>query len=68
MEEIRQIARRQNVTVAEWVRRVLRAAKREETLADAGKKLRAVREAVQYNAPTADIEQMLAEIERGYRE
>jgi len=31
-------------------------------------KLKAVRRAAEYSFPTADVEQMLAEIERGYQD
>ncbi|HET6363029.1 MAG TPA: hypothetical protein VFH11_13395 [Gemmatimonadota bacterium] len=33
---------------------------------DSGRKLQAIRSAFQYEFPTADIDQMLEEIERGY--
>ena len=64
--EIRRIARRHHVTVAEWVRQALRVARRDEPATDPRRKLAAVREAVQYTYPTADIDVILAEIERGY--
>lgn len=64
--EIRRIARRHRMTVAEWVRQALRAARRDEPVIDPRRKLAAVREASQYAYPTADIDVMLAEIERGY--
>ena len=64
--EIRRIARRERMTVAEWVRQALRAARRREPLGGADKKLDVVRAASCHSFPSADIEQMLAEIERGY--
>jgi hypothetical protein len=66
MRQIRQTARRHRLTVAEWVRQALRAARRVEPRADAGQKLDAVRAAARHALPTADIEQMLSEIEGGY--
>lgn len=66
VREIRRVARRQGMTVAEWVRQALRAARRSTPQADARKKLQVVRAATAHGFPTADIEQMLAEIERGY--
>ncbi len=66
MREIRRTARRHRMTVAEWVRQVLRAARRLEPGADAGKKLDAVRAAARHSFPAGDIEQMLSEIESGY--
>jgi hypothetical protein len=64
--DIQRIARRQRLTVAEWVRQTLRAARRREPGGDVAKKLDAVRTAVRHSFPTADIEQMLVDIERGY--
>ena len=66
MAEIRRAARLSRMTVAEWVRQALRRARREEPVSDSRRKLAAVREAAQGTYPTADIDQMLAEIERGY--
>lgn len=66
MRELRRLARRSNTTVAEWVRRALRAARRSEPSRDAERKLAAVRAAAKHSFPTADIGRMLAEIERGY--
>ena len=65
--EIQGVARRQRVTVAEWVRQALRQARSD----DAGTidaKLRAIAEASRHSFPTADIEDMLQEIEAGYRQ
>ncbi|MGH8672995.1 MAG: hypothetical protein ACREVG_01655 [Burkholderiales bacterium] len=66
MRELRRIARRSNVTVAEWVRTALRAARRRAPGHGAERKLAAVHSAAQHAFPTGPIEQMLAEIERGY--
>ena len=65
-KEIQRAARARRMTLAEWVRQALNLARRREPLTDVEKKLAVVRAAVQFNAPTADIEQMLEEIERGY--
>lgn len=64
--EIRRIAKRHRMTVAEWVRQALRVARRDEPATDPKRKLAAVREAVRGAYPTADIERMLTEIEGGY--
>jgi hypothetical protein len=64
--EIRRVARRHRMTVAEWVRQALRAARRNEPVDEPKRKLAAVREAARGGYPTADITTMLAEIERGY--
>lgn len=66
MREIRRMARSQKMTVAEWVRQALREARRHQPLQDSAKKLEVVRLAVRHNYPTGDIDQMLAEVERGY--
>ena len=64
--DIRRAARLSRMTVAEWVRQALRRARREEPTSDARRKLAVVREAARGTYPTADIDRMLAEIERGY--
>lgn len=64
--EIQKIARRQQMTVSEWVRQTLRSRRRSEPVEDADRKLEAVRAAARFDFPTADIDAMLAEIEGGY--
>ncbi|MCA1790124.1 MAG: hypothetical protein LC667_09785 [Thioalkalivibrio sp.] len=54
-------------TLAEWVRGHLRSAVRSTAGGDQQHKLDAVRSAHQHEFPTADIDQMLEEIETGYR-
>lgn len=63
MGDIQRIAKRQQMTVAEWVRQVLRVARWEATLTDAKKKLGVVRATVRHNLPTGDVDQMLREIQ-----
>jgi hypothetical protein len=67
MAEIQRFARRERITVGEWVRRVLREARTRQPVNDPEAKLKAVRKAARYSFPTADIEEMLGEIEQGYR-
>jgi len=67
MTEIQRFARRERVTVGEWVRRVLREARTRQPVNDPEAKLKAVRKAARYSFPTADVEEMLSEIEQGYR-
>jgi hypothetical protein len=67
MLEIQRLARRERLTVGEWVRRTLREARRRKPVNDAETKLKAIRRAAQYSFPTAGIAEMLAEIERGYQ-
>ena len=68
MEEIQRMARRERVTVGEWTRRALRMARACQPLNDPQVKIKAIRKAAEYSFPTADIQDMLAEIEGGYRE
>jgi hypothetical protein len=67
MSEIESLARRAGLSVGEWARRALRQALLREPARDAESKFKAIREAVSHAFPTADIDQMLAEIGRGYR-
>ena len=64
--EIQRTARAHRMTVAEWVRQALRAARSRESSSDVEKKLAIIRRAATFNFPTADIDQMNEEIERGY--
>jgi hypothetical protein len=64
--EIQRAARREHLTTAEWVRQALRAARRAVPRTAAKKKLEVVRAAARHAFPTADIDQMLREIEQGY--
>jgi hypothetical protein len=64
--EIQRVADARQMSIAEWVRQALATARRHEPLGDVGKKLDAVREAAKLDYPTADIDDMLAQVERGY--
>lgn len=66
LAEIQRLARRQRMTTAEWVRQALRAARRSAPGGEVKKRLDVVRAAARSKFPTAPIEQMLTEIERGY--
>jgi hypothetical protein len=66
LAEIRRAASRQRLTTAEWVRQALRAARRTEPRGNPGRKLAVVRAAARHEFPTADIEQLLEQIEQGY--
>jgi hypothetical protein len=65
--EIQELADRERLSVGEWVRRALREERSRRSSAAPQSKLKSVRQAVEYSFPTADVEQMLAEIERGYQ-
>jgi hypothetical protein len=60
------MARRRHISLTDWVRQALELARRREPLGDTGKKLEVIRAAAQHDYPTADIDKMLAEFERGY--
>ena len=62
--EIRDIARRDRMSLAEWVRQALRRA-RSNHPASVDAKLRAISKAARCSYPTADIEDMLREIDAG---
>jgi hypothetical protein len=66
MSDIQRLAKRERLTVGEWVRRTLRDARASRPVIDPETKLKAVRRGAKYNFPTADIDRMLGEIERGY--
>ena len=66
MVEIQRLARRERLTVGEWVRRTLREARKQKPVNDPEAKLKAIRRGAEFSFPTADIEEMISEIERGY--
>ena len=66
MSDIQRLAKRERLTVGEWVRRALCAARTSRPVIEPETKLKSVRRAVKYSFPTADVEQMLNEIERGF--
>lgn len=66
LKEIQKLAREENITVADWVRRALKKAKQAQPKANPQSKLEVVRRVILYDFPTADIDQMLGEIESGY--
>jgi hypothetical protein len=66
LAEIRGIAKRQQTTIAEWVRQASRNARLETSPVDPKRRLAAVREAACGAYPSADMPLMLHEIEGGY--
>ena len=66
LAEIQQLAKRRRLTTAAWVRETLRAARDAAVYGEPAPKLRVVREAAALAYPVADIDELLAEIERGY--
>ena len=63
-DEIKACARRERLTVAEWVRRSLRQS-RTHSMNAIDDKLRALDRASHHCYPTCDIHEMLADIDRG---
>ena len=66
--DIQRAARSRNMSLAEWVRQALSLVRRSEPSGSPGKKLEAIRAAARFQFPTADIDRMLGDIERGYME
>lgn len=66
LAELRATADRNGMTVSEWVRQAIRIAHRRESTGAPARKLEAIRAAVEHSFPTADIDVMLAETERGF--
>ena len=58
-------ARAEGLGLSEWVRQKLRAARRSGPEIEVSKKLTAIRNAARHRFPAPDVDQMLAEIERG---
>ena len=65
--EYRRLAARDGLTLSAWVRQKLRKAARDEPSGGVDRKLAAIRAAARHGFPTADIDQMLREIESGRR-
>jgi hypothetical protein len=59
-------AEAEGLTLSAWVRQSLRAAEREMSTSDPGRKLAAIRAAYEHAFPAPDIATMLDEIEQGY--
>jgi hypothetical protein len=66
LARLEETARGLGLTLSEWVRQVLRAAASTVSRSDVDAKRAAVARATRHAFPAPDIDQMLAEIERGY--
>jgi hypothetical protein len=64
--DIQRAARLRRMSIAEWVRQALVQARRSEPSREVASKLEVIRAAARMDFPTADIDRMLEEIERGY--
>ena len=67
MHAIQRTAKRQRLTVSEWVRQALRVAHRRVPVTDTQQKLDVIRTAARHDFPTGDIDRILREIDRGYQ-
>ena len=65
LRTVRKHAIEQGITMSEWARQTLRKAMHLRPGDDVDRKLECVRSAVRHEFPTADIDQMLSEIEEG---
>jgi hypothetical protein len=63
---IQRVAELKQMTVAEWVRQTLRAARKGESTGDPAHRLAAIQAAARNSFPTADVDEMLKQIEAGY--
>jgi hypothetical protein len=64
---LQQSAAARGLSVADWVRQAVAAARRRESSGDIDRKLDAIRTAVRHTGPTGQIERLTAEVERAYR-
>ena len=65
IERLRACAERDGMTLSEWARRALERARREQEGPTPEQKRKALEQALRCDHPTGDIEDMLADIERG---
>lgn len=64
-ERLRKAAAREGLTLSEWARRVLERAREGQKGPTPSRKIAALDRALKCGHPTADIDEMLAEIEKG---
>ena len=60
--ESQRAARSRRMSIAQWIRQALVAARQDESATDVGKKLEAIRAAARHDFPSGNIEVMLAQI------
>ena len=65
LEELRQAALRERLTLSEWARRALRRARKAQGGPTPQGKLLALERAMAHSYPTGDIDEMLSDIEGG---
>lgn len=64
--EVERLARKQGTTVSDLVREALRALRTRLPVQDAERKLAAIRQGARHAFPVGSIDEMIADIERGY--
>lgn len=67
LEEIQEAASRDGTTVSDWVRRVLREARKTRLPPNLAERLETLRQASRHRFPAGPVAQMLREIEQGYQ-
>ena len=65
MDDINRAALMESVSVGQWVRKSLRESCFRRSGKSVEAKLAAIRQAAEYSFPTGDMDEMLADIERG---
>lgn len=65
-KQFQHIAEKKGVSMGEWVRQVLRQATASSSGKSTRQKLEHIRHFCRFKLPSGDIEQILAEIEKGY--
>jgi hypothetical protein len=65
--ELQRSARRSGSTVSQYVRSAIAAILQQEPRYNTRTKLSVVREGAKHTSPAGDVDEMIAEIERGYR-
>ena len=68
LREIQHFAKRNRMTVSEWVRQSLRLARAGQPTHDTSRKLDAIRSAAHHEFPAGEIGDILRDVERGYLE
>ena len=65
IEAYRRTAKRQGMTLSEWVRQAMRKVQRSQQSPSAADKLKAIERALECGYPTGNIEEILSSIEQG---
>jgi hypothetical protein len=65
IEAFRRTAKRQGMTLSEWVRQAMRKVQRSQQSPSAPDKLKAIERALECDYPTGNIEEILSSIEQG---